>query len=149
SDVQRAAAIAPRRRDRLAGVEPDPDPEWKCRLTLGPLARATLQLHGSANRRARGSEDAQGLVAAEFNDLAALGPYRLAGDRGEPARKRRGCLVAALVAVARVPAQIGDQESADARRFAVGAVGPLLVPHSSEVYDARSDLDSASDRGAV
>jgi hypothetical protein len=42
SDVQRTAAIATGGLDCLARVEPDPDPEQKCRLALGRLASAPL-----------------------------------------------------------------------------------------------------------
>jgi len=76
-----------------------------------------------ANRPASGREHAKGLVAAELDDLAAVSANRIVGYRGETPRKRRGCLVAVLVAIARVPAQIGDQERADANRFARAGVG--------------------------
>ena len=42
-----------------------------------------------------------------------------------------------LVAIARVPAQIGDQERADANRFARAGVGAHLVRHPSKVYAPR------------
>jgi len=42
-----------------------------------------------------------------------------------------------LVAIARVPAQIGDQEGADADRFARAGVGAHLVRHPSKVYAPR------------
>ena len=41
-DVQRAAAIAARGRDRLSCVEADPDPERQCWFALSPHARAPL-----------------------------------------------------------------------------------------------------------
>ena len=48
--VQRAAAVAALDRQRLAGIEPDADPQRKPRAIVGRLPEAGLQLDGGAQR---------------------------------------------------------------------------------------------------
>ena len=108
--VERAAAIpAARQRHRLAGVQPDADPERQLDAT------ATLHLDRCAQSLPRGSEDDQRLVPAELDQIAVV----LGDNTADDVRERRGELSRSFVAVllreARVTADVGDQERTDDR----------------------------------
>ena len=109
--VERAAAEAVVDGDRLAGVEADPD---AARQRGG--GQPPLELDREAQRLARGVEDQQRLVAAQLLEVTLVGGTGLRGDGGEAPRQSGGGLVAVLAGVARVAADVGEQERAQRRR---------------------------------
>ena len=105
--VEGGAAIAALDRHGLAGIEADPDaPREARRRDPG------LELHGRAQGLAGRGEDGEGLVTAELDERPVAGLDRLPDEPGEPLGERRRRLVATLVGVAGVAADIGDQERA-------------------------------------
>ena len=119
-EVERAAAIPLADRDSLAGVEPDPDSERKLRCD-----DPCLQLDRGAYGLSCRVEDDERLVAAQLDQPAVALLDDLAHDLGEPGCERRRRLVPALVRVARVAADVGDQERADSRNSAADPVRDL------------------------
>ncbi len=106
-EIERTAPVPLADRNRLAGVETDTDPERKPDAFL-------LKLERRPQRLPRRVEDDERLVAAQLDEP----PLALLDDATNDLRKlRRGGgrgLVAVLDRVARVAAQVGDDEGADA-----------------------------------
>ena len=86
-DVQRAAPVAALDGYRLAGVQPDPDGERKGWIGDRLLDEPLLQGHGPTDRRARRTEDDQGLVTAELEHVPAVILDHRAGHLGEAPRE--------------------------------------------------------------
>ena len=85
-----------------------------------------LQLDGAAKRLAGGVKDAERLVAAKLDHLAAGRRHRLAGELGEPGREPAGLLVAVRLREGRVAADVRDQERADDGLW-LDSLGPVGV----------------------
>ena len=113
-DVQRRSAEAPvLELHRLAGVDADPDAKRDVELRRR-LLELRLQVHGGADRLTRRREDDERLVPAHLDEVAVVRLDVLVDDLGESLRQRGGSLVAALLGVAGVPPDVGDQECANA-----------------------------------
>jgi hypothetical protein len=107
-DVQRGAAEAPvLELDRLARVDPDADPQRNVELGRG-LMELLLEVDRGADRLTRGAEDHERLVAADLDELAVVRLDIVVHDRLEAGGQVRGRLVAALLGVPRVAADVRD-----------------------------------------
>ena len=112
-DVQRAAPVAALDGYGLAGVESDPDREREGWIGDRLLDEPLLQGHGAADRRARRTEDDQGLVTAELEHVTAVSldhasgsPRRSAPPGVRPPRPP-------FLRERRPAADVGDQERVD------------------------------------
>ena len=115
-DVERRAAEAPVfERDRLARVDADPDAERKIVVERRLLVEPRLERHGAPDRLASGGEDRESLVTADLDDLAAVRLHLLGEELDELRGQPGGRLRAELLRVARVAADVGDQERLNAR----------------------------------
>ena len=104
---------------RLPGVDAHSHSERNVKLE-GGLLELRLEVDGRTDRLAGGCEDDERLVPAHLHELAVVGLDVVGDDGREPLRQRRGSLVAALLRVARIPPDVGDQEGADACLFRFG-----------------------------
>ena len=115
--VQRPAPIAALGRHRLAGIQPYPDAHREDGSVLARRrAEPPLKLHRRPQRLPRRPEHAQGLIAAQLQELARKLRNRASHDLGERRRQVRRRLVALLLRKPRVAAHIRDQECPQLRR---------------------------------
>lgn len=84
-------------------------------VVLGTRAEETLELDRGAQRIAGGGKHAERLVSAELDELAAVSGDPASGELGEATREPGRLLIAVLVRVARVAADVGDQERTQRR----------------------------------
>ena len=102
--VERRTAIATLDRDRLAGVEADPD-------AAGQLGREPdLELERGPQGPPGEDEDGKRLIAAELEEEAIVEGHDLADDGREPAGELRRGIRSVLGRIGRVAADVGDEE---------------------------------------
>ena len=96
-DIERSAPkAAVLQLDGLARLDADSDPEWKVRAGLF-LLEAGLKVDARTDRLARGGEDRERLVSANFDDAAAVCVDLLGHHVGERRGEPRRCFVAVLL----------------------------------------------------
>ena len=90
-EVEGSPAVAVADRDRLAGIEPDPDAARQ----LG-LDEPSLQVDRRAQGLAGGDEDDERLVAPELEQETVAGRHDLGHELAEPGRQGGAGLVTVL-----------------------------------------------------
>ena len=115
-EVQRSAPKTALDGECFPRVEADTDAEGKGRLALETRPKQPLQFDGCAQCSPRRGEDCKGLVAAKLYELASVRSDSAAGEIGEPGCDLRTRLVAVLIRVTRIAANVGNQVRAKRRR---------------------------------
>ena len=103
--VEGSPAVAVADRDRLAGIEPDPDAARQ----LG-LDEPSLQVDRRAKGLASGHEDDERLVAPELEEETVARRHDLGDELAESGRQGSAGFIAVLARVRRIAADVGDQE---------------------------------------
>ncbi len=139
-DVQRRSPKAPvLQLHRLAGVDADADAKRDVEVPRR-LVELRLQVHGGADRLTRRREDDERLIPAHLDELAVVRLDVLVDDLGESLRQRGGSLVAALLGVAGVPPDVGDQECANAAGAFRHGHGSSVCRHGRPCHKASRSI---------
>ena len=112
-EVQCTAAVATIHRHSLARIETHAHSKGKGVLGLHALDEAMLKSNGGAYPVSGGAEDDERLVPTDLDESAARALDDVLDDLGEGGSKASGRLVAVLLGVPRVAADVGDQEGPD------------------------------------
>ena len=128
--VEGASSVPRLQRDRLSGIEPDPDGEREGRISDRLLQEPILGVRGGEDRLACRVEGGEGLVSTKLDHRAAARLDDLPGDVGKLGRELGRGLIAAFLREQGVAADVGDQERPDVdvfRAFGLAWERPIVV----------------------
>ena len=112
-EVQGPAAEPALDRNRLTGVQPDPDGEREIRGGPRRLKEARLQVDRRPDGLTGGTEHRERFVSPQLDHGAVPGLNVLSNDVGEPRRQTCGRFIAPLLGEHGVPANVRDHEDSD------------------------------------